>query len=60
MSPSGDLVPPNNTGVITQIIKVANPQNANLRMRYKLSYTVNGAAINDQGEVSGFPPNLFT
>ena len=60
MSPSGDVVPPNNGGAITQLIKIANPQNANLRMRYKLSYIANGTTVNDQGEVSAFPPTLFT
>ncbi|XP_072024422.1 LOW QUALITY PROTEIN: AP-1 complex subunit gamma-1-like [Amphiura filiformis] len=60
MSPSGDLVPPNNSGAITQLIKVANPQNANLRMRYKFSYSTGGSTVSDQGEVNTFPANMFT
>ncbi|XP_077983462.1 AP-1 complex subunit gamma-1-like isoform X2 [Glandiceps talaboti] len=55
-SPSGNTVPPNNSGAITQIIKVANPLKQSLRMRIKLSYNSSGMVFNDQGEINNFPP----
>lgn len=58
LSPSGNVVPPSNSGTITQEVKVANPQQQPLRMRLKLSYKVNGAPVNEQGEVNSFPPGL--
>ncbi|RMX50218.1 hypothetical protein pdam_00004802 [Pocillopora damicornis] len=58
LSPSGNVMPPNNSGTITQEVKVANPQQQPLRMRLKLSYKVNGAPVNEQGEVNSFPPGL--
>lgn len=57
-SPSGNIVPPNNTGAVNQGVKVANPQQQPLRMRLKVTYKVNGAPVNEQGEVNSFPPGL--
>ncbi|XP_020609742.1 AP-1 complex subunit gamma-1-like [Orbicella faveolata] len=57
-SPSGNVVPPNNSGAINQEVKVANPQQQPLRMRIKVMYKVNGAPVNEQGEVNSFPPGL--
>ncbi|XP_072169660.1 AP-1 complex subunit gamma-1-like isoform X1 [Diadema setosum] len=61
LSPSGDVVPPNNSGTLTQTIKVVNrTPGAVLRMKYKLSYVAEGSLINDTGEVNNLPGNLFT
>lgn len=57
-SPSGNVIPPNNSGAVNQGIKVANPQQQPLRMRLKVTYKVNGAPVNEQGEVNSFPPGL--
>lgn len=57
-SPSGNVIPPNNSGAINQGLKVANPQQQPLRMRLKVTYKINGAAVNEQGEVNSFPPGL--
>ncbi|XP_070574228.1 AP-1 complex subunit gamma-1-like isoform X2 [Ptychodera flava] len=54
-SPSGNVVPPNNSAAVTQVIKIANPQKQPLRMRIKLAYNWNGMDVNEQGEVSNFP-----
>ena len=60
LTPSGDFVPPNNSGAVTQTIKVMNPSRQPMRMRYKLAFTVNGNTTNDQGEVNDFPPTMFS
>ncbi|XP_038077513.1 AP-1 complex subunit gamma-1-like isoform X2 [Patiria miniata] len=60
MTPSGDLVPPNNSGAVTQTIKVTNPSRQAMRMRYKLAYTVLGNTSQEQGEVNNFPPAMFS
>ena len=60
LTPSGDLIPPNNSGAVTQTIKVMNPSKQAMRMRYKLAFMVNGNANNTQGEVNNFPPTMFS
>ncbi|XP_033626457.1 AP-1 complex subunit gamma-1-like isoform X2 [Asterias rubens] len=60
LTPSGDLIPPNNSGAVTQTIKVMNPSKQAMRMRYKLAFMVNGNATNTQGEVNNFPPTMFS
>ncbi|XP_022106671.1 AP-1 complex subunit gamma-1-like isoform X2 [Acanthaster planci] len=60
LTPSGDVIPPNNSGAVTQTIKVTNPTRQAMRMRYKMAFTIIGQTIQDQGEVSNFPPTLFS
>ncbi|EDV21290.1 uncharacterized protein TRIADDRAFT_50819 [Trichoplax adhaerens] len=55
LAPSGAVVPPNNSGSITQVLKVSNPNKQNIRMRVKLSFNMNGNTIQDQGEINNFP-----
>ncbi|XP_013379308.1 AP-1 complex subunit gamma-1 isoform X2 [Lingula anatina] len=59
LSPSGNIVPPSNSGSVTQIVKVNNPQKQPIRMRLRMAYTVNGVPVTEQGEVSNFPPVLW-
>ncbi|KAL9975141.1 hypothetical protein ACROYT_G012263 [Oculina patagonica] len=58
LSPSGNVIPPNNSGAVNQEVKVANPQQQPLRMRLKVMYKLNGAPVNEQGEVNSFPAGL--
>lgn len=60
MTPSGNSIPPNNSGLLTQIMKISNPQGLALKMRYRLTYSVNGAPVNDVGIVNNFPVNMFS
>ena len=53
---STDMSP--NGGVITQILKVNNPNRAVVKMRLKVSYSRGGQQVLDQAEVSNFPPAL--
>ncbi|XP_062504187.1 AP-1 complex subunit gamma-1-like [Corticium candelabrum] len=55
-SPSGNVIPPSNSGSVTQIIQVANPQRQQLRMRLRISYSLNGSPVTEQGEIGDFPP----
>uniref|UniRef100_A0A2K5SJ05 Adaptor related protein complex 1 subunit gamma 1 n=14 Tax=Primates TaxID=9443 RepID=A0A2K5SJ05_CEBIM len=48
-----------NTGTITQVIKVLNPQKQQLRMRIKLTYNHKGSAMQDLAEVNNFPPQSW-
>uniref|UniRef100_A0A4W3J493 AP-1 complex subunit gamma n=1 Tax=Callorhinchus milii TaxID=7868 RepID=A0A4W3J493_CALMI len=56
LSPSGNLISARNTGVVTQVIKVLNPQKQPLRMRIKITYNQNGSPVQDLAEVNNFPP----
>ncbi|XP_039619241.1 AP-1 complex subunit gamma-1 isoform X2 [Polypterus senegalus] len=55
LSPSSNIVPALNTGTVTQVIKVLNPQKQQLRMRIKLTYMHKGSSIQDLAEVNNFP-----
>uniref|UniRef100_A0A8B9GDH2 AP-1 complex subunit gamma n=1 Tax=Amazona collaria TaxID=241587 RepID=A0A8B9GDH2_9PSIT len=55
LSPSSSVIPAFNSGTITQVIKVLNPQKQQLRMRIKLTYNHKGSAIQDLAEVNNFP-----
>ncbi|XP_053624074.1 AP-1 complex subunit gamma-1 isoform X3 [Plodia interpunctella] len=57
MSPSGTVLLPQ--GEITQLLKITNPTKAPLRLRIRVSYTMDGQPILEQAEVNGFPPDLF-
>lgn len=57
MSPSSVVVIPN--GHLTQVMRVTNPNKSALRMRIRLSYTVNGAQIQEQAEVNNFPTDTW-
>lgn len=51
---SGTDLPPSNQGSITQLLRIANPQNHPLRFRIKFCYTVNGQQVQDQDVVGPF------
>ncbi|XP_044731876.1 AP-1 complex subunit gamma-1 isoform X2 [Chrysoperla carnea] len=57
MSPSSVVVIPN--GHLTQVMRVTNPNKSALRMRIRLSYTVNGAQVQEQAEVNNFPTDTW-
>ncbi|KAM3828748.1 AP-1 complex subunit gamma-1 isoform 2-T4 [Vipera latastei] len=59
LSPSSSIIPAFNTGTITQVIKVLNPQKQQLRMRIKLTYNHKGSAMQDLAEVNSFPPQSW-
>lgn len=46
---------PNNTGNVTQLVQILNPTQQPIRLRVRLSYTVNGAQVVKTGEVNNFP-----
>lgn len=56
--PSGNILPPSNSGVITQNLMVANPNKEAVRMLLRLSYTINGQMIQEQAQVDNFPIGL--
>uniref|UniRef100_U5EPQ6 AP-1 complex subunit gamma n=1 Tax=Corethrella appendiculata TaxID=1370023 RepID=U5EPQ6_9DIPT len=56
LSPSGSSISPG--GTITQEMRVTSSAKAILRMRLRISYTVNGNPVLEQTEVSGFPDAL--
>nr|3ZY7_A Chain A, AP-1 COMPLEX SUBUNIT GAMMA-1 [Mus musculus]3ZY7_B Chain B, AP-1 COMPLEX SUBUNIT GAMMA-1 [Mus musculus] len=59
LSPSSSVVPAFNTGTITQVIKVLNPQKQQLRMRIKLTFNWNGYKVQSEAEVNNFPPQSW-
>ncbi|KAK7478395.1 hypothetical protein BaRGS_00030399 [Batillaria attramentaria] len=58
-SPSGSTIPPMNTGSVTQVIQINNPQKQAIRMRLKITYSHGGNTVNEMGEVNSFPPVLW-
>nr|XP_033797984.1 AP-1 complex subunit gamma-1 isoform X4 [Geotrypetes seraphini] len=59
LSPSSNVVPAFNSGAVTQVIKVLNPQKQQLRMRIKLTYNHRTTAMQDLAEVNNFPPQSW-
>lgn len=57
LSPSGTIITPN--GQVTQTLRVTNPNKGVLRMRIRLSYTIDGALIQEQTEVNNFPTHIW-
>ncbi|XP_039746512.1 AP-1 complex subunit gamma-1 isoform X3 [Pararge aegeria] len=57
MSPSGTVLTPQ--GEITQVLKITNPSKTPLRLRIRVSYSIDGNPILEQAEVNSFPPDLF-
>ncbi|XP_050739071.1 AP-1 complex subunit gamma-1-like isoform X1 [Eriocheir sinensis] len=57
LSPSTTSMAP--SAALTQVIKVNNPNKVPLRMRMRLSWQANGSSMQDQGEISNFPPALW-
>ncbi|KAJ3160697.1 hypothetical protein HDU86_000456 [Geranomyces michiganensis] len=50
---SGTVVPPLNTSQVTQGMHIMNPSKEPLRIRFKVTYAVNGALVNETGEYVG-------
>ncbi|ESO12914.1 hypothetical protein HELRODRAFT_155611 [Helobdella robusta] len=59
LSPSSNVLLPNNAGSINQIIKVTNPNKQPIRMRIKVNYSINGQSYTEPGEVNNFPSCLW-
>jgi AP-1 complex subunit gamma-1 len=51
--PSSPSIPPG--GSVSQQLEVANPSNAPLKMRLKISFVADGIPVSDQCDVSNFP-----
>ncbi|KAL1140211.1 hypothetical protein AAG570_000143 [Ranatra chinensis] len=57
LPPSGTVIPAG--GLITQVLRVTNPNKSALRMRIRISYNCGGTLITDQTEVNNFPPESW-
>ncbi|KAJ7556154.1 hypothetical protein O6H91_05G071600 [Diphasiastrum complanatum] len=57
---SGNVLPANSSGTVTQVIRVNNSQHGqkSLVMRIRVSYKINGQEVLEQGQVNNFPPGL--
>eukprot|EP00898_Chlorokybus_atmophyticus_P001919 jgi/Chlat1/2728/Chrsp182S02896 len=61
MEPASALVvPPNNSGNVTQTLHITNSAHGQkpLAMRLRIQYNVNGTPLTEQGEVTNFPAGL--
>nr|XP_002131404.2 AP-1 complex subunit gamma-1 isoform X2 [Ciona intestinalis] len=56
LPPSGNLVGMNNSNVLTQTIKLNNPNKAQPRLRMRISYNYQGQSVQEMGEFNDFPP----
>ncbi|XP_077292607.1 adaptor protein complex 1, gamma subunit isoform X2 [Arctopsyche grandis] len=57
LSPSGAVIP--SQGQVTQVLKVTNTSKAALRLRIKVSYSVDGATVLEQTEVNNFNMDMW-
>lgn len=57
LSPSSTVMSPN--GQVTQVLRVVNPNKNVLRMRIRISYTIDGASVQEQTEVNSFPTDIW-
>jgi len=57
--PSGNLIPPNNSGKVTQSIKIMNMEHGqkSVVLKMKIDYLVNGAPVSELADVN-FPPGV--
>lgn len=58
--PTGDVVPPNNGGAVTQVVKIQNSQQGEkpVLMRIKLDFQFNGSKVEDMVTVNNFPSGI--
>lgn len=58
--PSSTSVPPNNSGKVTQLFKVANSLHGQkpVLLRVKIEYSSMGQAVSETGQVDSFPPGV--
>jgi len=56
--PSSTSVPPNNSGAVKQVFKVANSMQGQkpLLLRVKIEYSTMGRPVSETGQVDNFPP----
>lgn len=59
LPPDGSIVQPNSSGCVRQTIKVTSPYKNPLRMRIRISYSINGAQVLEQAEVNNFPASVW-
>ncbi|XP_019881843.1 AP-1 complex subunit gamma-1 isoform X2 [Aethina tumida] len=57
LSPSGTSMPP--SGQVTQVLRITNPSRNALRMRLRLSYSIDGNPVQEQTEVNNFPTDIW-
>lgn len=58
-APSGSLLPASGGGSVTQTIRILNPQKVPLRMRLRLSFTLNENLVQELREVNDFPAETW-
>ncbi|KAG3031618.1 AP-1 complex subunit gamma-2 [Phytophthora cactorum] len=58
--PTGDSVPANNSGGVTQVVKIQNSMQGEkpVLMRIKLDFFVNGSKVEEMVTVNNFPSNI--
>ncbi|XP_002131404.3 AP-1 complex subunit gamma-1 isoform X2 [Ciona intestinalis] len=56
LPPSGNTVGMNNSNVLTQTIKLNNPNKVQPRLRMRISYSYQGQSVQEMGEFNDFPP----
>ncbi|XP_066536589.1 AP-1 complex subunit gamma-like 2 isoform X1 [Hoplias malabaricus] len=54
-APSGDVVPAQGRGTVTQTVVLSNPNKANLKMRVRMSYSTQGTLCQDMVQIDTFP-----
>ncbi|MBN3326164.1 AP1G1 protein, partial [Atractosteus spatula] len=58
-APSGDVIPAQGRGYVTQTVLLNNPNKVSLRMRIRLSYSVQGSVHQEIAQIDNFPPESW-
>ncbi|PAA80704.1 hypothetical protein BOX15_Mlig017058g1, partial [Macrostomum lignano] len=53
---SSDSVPPNQAEAVTQVAQITNSNGAQLKLRLRISYSINGKPVTETKDVANFPP----
>ena len=60
LPPSSTTLPAFSSGQVTQEIRLTNTQQGEkaIAVKFKVSFNANGLPVEDQGQVSSFPPTF--
>lgn len=57
--PSGKTISPMSSGNVSQAMLITNPNKEAVRMLLRITYTLNGQNVQEQGQVDSFPSQLW-
>lgn len=59
LPPTNNIIPANSLGNVQQTLKITNTNKGQLRLKMRISYSVNGNSVLEQAEVNNFPLEIY-